>query len=202
MDDRTAAHPAPESAGRFRRLAAGGSAVLALGLLSLLAFRVTVEVNDRRDDGFCRPDHGIPGAVESEERTWWPVGDRCFLRLPDGTTSVREPQWWLTALLAACLAAIAAGALSRAAAWRRLAWSVVFPALPVAALIIVIVSPRSLARLAALTSISLGYGSLMTAVTAGVVWYVVRGRVLPTILWSWFGWSVFILLQGRDSIGP
>ena len=159
--------------------------------------------HDRRDDGFCRPDHRVPGAVESEEHTWWPVGNRCLLRMPDGSTRVREPKWWLTALLATSLAVIATDVVSRpASAWRRLAWSVVFPAVPVAALTVAVLRPRSLARLAAITSISLGFGSIMAAVTAGTLWYFLRGRVLPTVLGSWLGWSVFILLQGRDSIGP
>ena len=180
-----------------------GSAVLALGVLGVLAYNVTVEVNDRRDDGFCRPDHGIPGAVESEERTWWPVGERCFLRLADGTTEIRQPRWWLTALLATWVGVVGLGVRARpASAWRWLAWSVVVPAIPMAVLIVAVVQPGSLARLVALTSISLGFGSFMAAVTAGAVWHFARARVVPAILGSWLGWSVFVFLQGRDAIGP
>lgn len=192
----SAGHPA-------RRLVGPVSAVVVLAALSVLAFRVTVEVNARRGEGFCRPDHGIPGATASEEKTWWPLGERCFLRLADGTTRVREPGWSLTALAAGWSAVVVSGVLSSSrSARRRVAWSVVFPALPVAVLVVAMVGPRSLSRLVALTSISLGFGSFMGAVTAVVVWYVMRGRVMATILGSWLAWAVIIFLQGRDSIGP
>lgn len=181
----------------------GVLALLVLGALAVLAFRVTVEVSDRRSEGFCRPDHGVVGATGSEERTWWPIGDRCFLHLADGTTRVREPGWSLTALTGASSAVLAAGvAAPRRSARRRLAWAVFIPAVPVALLIAALVQPHSVTRLVALTSISLGFGLPMAAVTALAVWGVARGRVVPTALGSWLAWAVIIFLQGRDSIGP
>lgn len=178
------------------------AAVLMAGI-GLLAFRLTVEVNDRRAEGFCRPDHGITGATWSEERTWWPLGERCSLRLPDGTTRVREPGWSLSALVPAWLAALAAGALAPAtSARRRLAWALAFPAVPIAALVVTMVGPRSLSRLVALTSISLFFATPMALVTAGALWAFLRGRVMPTVLGSWLAWAVVIFLQGRDAIGP
>ena len=178
-------------------------AVLVFAAIAALAFGVTAEVSDRRSEGFCRPDHGIPGATSSEERTWWPLGDRCHLRLADGSTRVREPKWWLTAVLVASGAATAVGAVApRESARRRLAWAVAVPALPVAALVLVTVQPRSATRLVALTSISLGFGFLFAGVTALVVWFVLRGRALPTVLGSWLVWAVLVFLQGKDSIGP
>jgi lysylphosphatidylglycerol synthetase-like protein (DUF2156 family) len=181
---------------------AGVLAVLVFALIAALALGVAAEVRDRRRDGFCRPDHGIPGATRSEERTFWPLGDRCHLRLADGSTRVREPGWWLTALVAASSTALAVGAAAPPdSARRRLAWAVAVPALPVAAVVAATVQPRSLARLVSLTSISLGYSVLFGAATALVVWLYLRGRALPTILGSWLAWAVVIFLQGKDSIG-
>lgn len=199
-DDASRGQPAGHPA---RRLVGPLGSLMVLAALSVLAFRLTVEVNDRRGEGFCRPDHGIAGATASEERTWWPLGERCFLRLGDGTTRVREPGWSLTALAAGWSAVVVSGVLSSpGSARRRLAWSVVVPAVPVAVLVVAVVGPRSLSRLVALTSISLGFGSFMGAITAVAVWYVMRGRVMATILGSWLAWAVIIFLQGRDSIGP
>lgn len=190
--------------GRNRnRPVAGVLAVLVLSTLGVLAFRVTVEVSDRRAEGFCRPDHVLVGATGSEERTWWPVGDRCFLHLPDGTTRVREPGWSLTALLAGAAAVVAAGAPAPPGSARRSsAWVVAVPAVPVAILVSAMVAPASLTRLVALTAISLGFGVPMAVVTALAVWAFVRGRLLPTVLGSWLAWAVVIFLQGRDSIRP
>lgn len=187
---------------RTRRLRLAAAAVV-LAALGVLAFRLTVEANDRRSEGFCRPDHGIAGATWSEERTWWPLGERCLLHLADGTTLGRGPGWSLTALVPAWLAVVAAGALAPpGSARRRLAWAVVFPTVPVAGLIVVMVGPRSLSRLVALTSISVGFAVPMAAVTAGALWGFLRGQVMPTVLGSWLAWAVVIFLQGRDSIGP
>ena len=176
---------------------------LVLSVLAFLAVQVRLEVTDRRSEGFCRPDHAIPGAVGSEERTWWPLGERCRLDLADGSTRVREPGWWLTALVAAWGVTVAAGAVApRRSARRRVAWIAVVPAVPVAVLVAVTVQPRSLARLVSLTTVSVGFGALMGAVTAAVVWAVARGRVLATVLGSWLAWAVIVFAQGRDSIGP
>ncbi|MFP5377918.1 MAG: hypothetical protein ACLGIO_14205 [Acidimicrobiia bacterium] len=187
----------------MRRLLRPASAAVVLVVLGALAFALTTEVNDRRREGFCRPDHGIAGATWSEERTWWPLGERCLLHLPGGTTRVHEPGWWLTALVPAWLAVVAAGALAPpASARRRLAWAAAVPAIPIAAVIAVMVGPRSLSRLVALTSISLGFAVPMAAVTAAALWGFVRGRAMPTVLGSWLVWGLVIFLQGREHIGP
>jgi hypothetical protein len=65
----------------------------------------------------------------------------------------------------------------------------------------VVVQPRSLARLVSLTTISLGFGAIGGTVTAAVAWYVLRGRVMATVLGSWLAWAVIVFLQGRDAIG-
>jgi len=197
---------APEAAPRralLRRLLRPASAAAVLVVLGALAFALTTEVDDRRREGFCRPDHGIAGATWSEERTWWPLGERCLLHLPDGTTRVHEPGWWLTALVPAWLAVVGVGALAPPASTRRpLAWAAAVPALPVAAVIAVMVGPRSLSRLVALTSVSLGFAVPMAAVTAAAVWGFVRGRAMPTVLGCWLAWALVIFLQGRHAIGP
>ena len=197
---------APEAAPRqdpVRRILRPAAAALVLVVLGALAFVLTTEVNDRRREGFCRPDHGIADATSSEERTWWPLGERCFLHLPDGTTRVHEPGWWLTALVPAWLAVVGVGALAPpASARRRLAWAAAVPALPVAAVILVMVGPRSLSRLVALTSVSLGFALPLAAVTAAALWAFLRGRAMPTALGSWLGWALVIFLQGREHIGP
>jgi hypothetical protein len=183
-------------------LAAPAGAVAAFVVVALLAFAVTDEVISRRQDGFCKVNHGTPGATRSEERTWWPLGEICRLHLADGTTRERESGWALTAFTAAWFAAVAAGgsAPSRSAR-RRLAWSVAAPVLPLALLILVVIQPASYSRLVSLTTISLGFGAIMATVTAAVVWYVMRGRVLATVLGSWLAWGAIIFLQGRDSVG-
>ncbi|MGH9152659.1 MAG: hypothetical protein ACRD03_09740, partial [Acidimicrobiales bacterium] len=84
----------------------------------------------------------------------------------------------------------------------RVAWAAAVPAVPVAALILVMVGPRSLSRLVALTSVSLGFALPMAALTAGALWALLRGRVLATALGSWLAWALVIFLQGKDSIGP
>ena len=179
------------------------SAAVVLVLLGALAFALTTEINDRRREGFCRPDHGVAGATWSEERTWWPLGERCYLHLPDGTTRVHQPGWWLTALVPAWLAVVGVGALApSASARRRLAWTAAVPAVPVAGVIVVMVGPRSLSRLVALTSISLGFALPLAAVTAGALWAFMRGRAMPTVLGSWLVWALIIFLQGREHIGP
>ena len=187
---------------RNTRPLAGVLAVLAFVGVAALALAVTVEVRDRRREGFCRSDHGIPGATWNERRTWWPLGERCQLRLADGTTRVREPGWALTAfVVAATTAGVVGAAAPASSARRRLAWAVAVPALPVAATVVVTVGPRSLARLVALTSLSLGFGAVFAVPTAGVVWVMARGRWLPTVLGSWLVWAIVIFLQGRDAIG-
>lgn len=197
---------APEAAPRrdlLGRILGPAPAAVVLVVLGALAFALTTEINDRRREGFCRPEHGITGATWSEQRTWWPLGERCYLHLPDGTTRVHEPGWWLTALVPAWLAVVGAGALAPpASARRRLAWAAAVPALPVAAVIAVTVGPRSLSRLVALTSVSLGFAVPMAAVTAAALWAFVRGRAMPTVLGSWLGWALVIFLQGREHIGP
>lgn len=188
---------------RRRRLAAAAAAAVVLVVLGLLALLVTIEVNDRRRQGFCRPDHGIAGATGYEERSWWPVGERCYLRLADGTVRVRRPGWALTALVAAWPVAAVAGATGPPrSARRRLAWTLAVPGAVVAALVLALVQPRSLARLVSLTTISLGFGAVGGAVTAAGAWYVLRGRVMATVLGSWLAWAVIVFLQGRDAIGP
>lgn len=188
--------------GPWRHLAAPASAGFVLVVVAVLALLVTVEVNDRRREGFCKADHGIPGASGYEERTWWPVGERCYLRLADGTVRVRRPGWALTALAVTWPVAVAAGAVAPPrSARRRLAWALVVPGLVVAALVLVAVQPRSLARLVSLTTISLGFGAIGGAVTAAVAWYVLRGRLMATVLGSWLAWAVIVFLQGRDAIG-
>ena len=203
MDAHADARPEQRPARRLRRVLPAAGAILALVVLAGLAFDHSAEVIDRRNAGFCKKHHGIPGAVGFEDRTWWPIGDRCFLRMTDGTTRVHEPGWSLTALLAGWSAVGVAGFLAPPAwLWRRLAWAVLIPAVPVALLVLAVVQPASLSRLVAITSVSLGFGSVMGAVTAAGVWYVVRGRVLATVLGSWLAWSVIVLLQGRDAIAP
>lgn len=175
---------------------------LAFAVVALLAFAVSLEVRDRRRDHFCRADHGIPGATWDERRTWWPLGERCFLHLPDGTTRERAPSFALTGFVAATVAVGAAAATAPSGSARRqLAWAVAVPAVPVAVLVVVMVGPSSLARLVSLTTISVGFGAVFAAPTAVAVWFVVRGRWLPTILGSWLVWSSVIFLQGRDAIG-
>ncbi|MGH9152584.1 MAG: hypothetical protein ACRD03_09345, partial [Acidimicrobiales bacterium] len=110
--------PSPAATRRPPGLAAV-AAVAVLAVLGVPAYRLTVEVDDRRAEGFCRPDHGIAGATWSEERTWWPLGERCLLHLADGTTRVREPGWNLTALAPAWLAVLVAGALAPPGSARR-----------------------------------------------------------------------------------
>lgn len=196
----------PEAAPRrvpMRRILRPAATASVLVVLGALAFALTAEIDDRRQEGFCRPDHGMTGATWSEERTWWPLGERCYLHLPDGTTRVHEPGWWLTALVPAWLAVVGAGALAPpASARRRLAWAAAVPALPVAAVIVVTVGPRSLSRLVALTSVSLGFAVPLAAVTAAGVWALMRGPAMPTVLGSWLGWALVIFLQGREHIGP
>ena len=197
--------PAP-LARRPRRVPAPVAAALAgvvVAVLAVLAFQVRSEVTDRRSEGFCRPDHGVAGAVESEERTWWPLGERCRLELSDGTVRVREPGWSLTSFLAAWVTAVAVGAAAPSgSARRRVAWIAAVPAVPVALLIGVVVQPRSLARLVSLTTVSVGFGAIMGAVTAVAVWAFARGRVMATVLGSWLAWAVIVFAQGKDSIGP
>ena len=193
----------PEPGRRLPRAVAIALAGAALAVIAVLAFRVNADVTDRRRAGFCRPDHGIAGAVGSEERTWWPLGERCRLRLADGTTRVREPGWSLTALLPTWAVVAGVGAAARAGSVRRqLAWVAVVPAVPVAALIAVVVQPHSVARLVALTAVSVGFGAVLGTISAAVVWLVARGRLLPTVLGSWLVWAVLVFVQGRDSIGP
>ena len=183
-------------------MAAAAAAVLVFAGLAALAGGVAAEMVDRRRDGFCRLDPGIPGASTSEERTWWPLGERCFLRLADGRERVREPGWWLTGFVGGSLAAVAAGLLAPAGSARRhLAWAVAVPLVPLAALVLVTVWPRSLSRLIGLTSVGLGYGAPPALVTAAVVWFVVRGRLLPTVLGSWRVWGALLFWQGRDAVG-
>lgn len=201
MDQRDdPAGPRPRSP---RPRGAGAVAVLVLAVPAVLAFLVATEVTDRRGEGFCRPDHGIVGATWSEEWNWAPLGDRCFLHLSGGATLVREPGWAFTGLVASWAAVVATGAAAPpASARRRLAWAAVVPAVPVAVLVAAVVQPRSPVRLVALTSISLGFGMPMGALTAVAVWAVLRSRVMPTVLGSWLAWAVVVFLQGRDSIGP
>lgn len=187
---------------RRRNLGAPAAAGVAFALVALLAYGVTDEVISRRQDGFCKANHGIPGATRSETRTWWPVGEICRLHLADGTTRVREPGWALTAFTGAWIAAVAVGVAAPArSSRRRLAWAVAIPALPLAVLIQVVISPTSYARLVSLTAISLGFGVFMGAVTAVAVWYFFRGRLLATVLGSWLLWGTIIFLQGRDNVG-
>ena len=185
-----------------RRLAAAAAALVAFVALGVLAAGVAGEMVDRRKAGFCRPDPGIPGATTFEDPTRWPLGERCFLRLADGQVAVREPGWWLTGLVGGSVAALAAGALAPAgSARRRLAWAVLVPAVPLGLLILATVGPRSFSRLVGLTSVGLGFGLPPALVSAAVVWFVARGRVLPTVLGSWLVWGALLFWQGRDSIG-
>ena len=187
---------------RRRNLRAPATACVAFALVAVLAYGVTDEVISRRRDGFCKVNHGIPGATRSETRTWWPLGEICRLHLADGTTRVREPGWSLTAFTGAWMAAVALGAAAPArSSRRRLAWAVAVPTLPLAILIQLVISPASYARLVSLTAISLGFGVFMGAVTAVAVWYFFRGRLLATVLGSWLVWGTIIFLQGRDNVG-
>ena len=195
--------PPPGPSPRIPRPVAIGLAAVVIAVLAVLAFQVRTEVTDRRSEGFCRPDHGIAGATGSEERTWWPIGERCRLELPDGTVRVRRPGWSLTAFLAAWVTTVAVGAVApRGSARRLVAWVAAVPAVPVAVLVGVVVQPRSLARLVSLTAVSVGFGAIMGAVTAAAVWAFARGRVMTTVLGSWLAWAVIVFAQGKDSIGP
>ena len=195
--------PPPGSPPRIPTPVAVGLGCVVVAVLAVLAFQVRTEVTDRRSEGFCRPDHGIAGAVGSEERTWWPIGDRCRLELSDGTVRVRQPGWSLTAFLAVWVTTVAVGAAAPSgSARRRVAWVAAVPAVPVAVLVGVVVQPRSLARLVSLTAVSVGFGAIMGAVTAAAVWAFARGRVMTTVLGSWLAWAVIVFAQGKDSIGP
>ncbi|MGH9179540.1 MAG: hypothetical protein ACRD0N_13425 [Acidimicrobiales bacterium] len=183
-------------------LGPAAAAAAALAVVAVLAYGVADEVISRRQDGFCRQDHGIPGATRSEERTWWPLGEICRLHLADGTTLERHPGWSLTAFTAAWATAVAAGTVAPPrSARRRLAWAVAAPAVPLATLIQVVVAPASYSRLVSLTAISLGFGAIMATATAAAVWYVIRGRVMATVLGSWLAWGAIIFLQGKDAVG-
>lgn len=191
-----------EPASRVRRWAGPAAAFAGLAVVALLAYGVSDEVISRRQDGFCKVNHGIPGATHSETTTWWPLGEVCRLHLADGRTLVREPGWWLTGFTAAWIAAVAAGAVAPPKSpRRRLAWAVAAPTIPLAILIQVVIHPTSYARLVSLTTISLGFGAIMATVTAAVLWFVMRGRVMPTVLGSWLAWGAIIFLQGRDAVG-
>ncbi|MGH9281877.1 MAG: hypothetical protein ACRD0S_02955 [Acidimicrobiales bacterium] len=194
--------PEGQTVARGGRLGGPAAAAAVLALVAGLAFGVTDEVIERRRDGFCRPDHGIAGAVASETRTWWPLGERCRLRLADGTRLVREPGWALTGLVATWLAVVAVGGLAPpGSVRRRLGWTLVVPVVPLAVLIQAVTQPRSFARLVSLTSISLGFGSVMAAFSAVAVWYVMRGRILPTVLGCWLAWGSIVFIQGKDAVG-
>ena len=76
--------------------------------------------------------------------------------------------WALTAL-AAAWSGVVVGAVAPAGSARRdTAWVAVVPAVPIAALVIAVAQPRSLPRVASLTTISVGFGALM-GVTTGVL---------------------------------
>ena len=196
------AEAAPPRRPPVRRAWAVVLAVVAFAAIAALAAAVSAEVRNRRDEGFCRADHGLPGVTASDEHVWWPLGERCLLRSSDGSVRVREPTFALTGFLVAAVAALVAGATAPKGTVRRaLAWVVGVPAIPLAIAIQLTVSPHSLTRLVALTAVCLGFGSIMATVTALFVWLVMRGRVLTTVLGSWAAWSTLIFVQGRDSIG-
>lgn len=174
------------------------SVALVLAGTFTLALRVTVEVADRRDDGFCTaaPDN-------FERRSWLPLGDRCYRRQPDGTVAVRRPGWALTVLAAVVVGGIATGAVAPAgSARRRLALALVVPFVPLAVVVGVVATPRSLSRLVAIATISLGLTAIPALVTA-----VAAARLLVTGWWaavggSWLAWGVAVFVAGRDGVRP
>jgi hypothetical protein len=163
-----------------------------------LGLGVTVEVAERRDDGFCT---AAPDTFE--RRSWLPLGERCYRRLPDGTVAVRRPGWALTVFTAVVVAGIATGATAPAGtARRRLAWALVVPLVPLAVVIAVAASPRSLSRLVAIATISLGLTAIPALVTA-----VAAARLLVTGWWaamggSWLAWGIAVFIAGRDGVRP
>ena len=177
-----------------------GPVVVALVLVGAfgLGVRVAVEVADRRDDGFCR---ALPDTFE--RRSWWPLGDRCYRRLPDGTVVVRRPGWSLTALAAVVVGGIAAGAAAPAgSARRRLGCALAMPFVPLALVVAVVGTPLSLARLVAIATISLGLTLVPALATSVVV-----ARVLSTGWWAamggaWLAWALVVFYAGKGGIAP
>lgn len=164
----------------------------ALGVL------VTVEVAERRADGFCKP---APDTFE--RRSWFPLGERCYRRLPDGTVAVRRPGWALTALVVVVIGGMAAGIGSAAgSSRRRVATALAVPLIPLAVVIALVASPRSLSRLVGLTTISLGLTLVPALVTSVAV-----ARLLASGWWaamggSWLAWAVAVFYAGRGGITP
>jgi hypothetical protein len=184
---------------------AAGYAVagLACVVLAALAFRATAEVRDRRQEGFCRELPVTSGATTFEERSWWPLGDRCFIEFADGSVRSREPSWALTAFAAGWITVVALGVTAPAASRRRrLAWIVGAPPLILAVVEQVTVHPASLIRFVGISTVSLSWGAVPAAATAIGVWWVTRGRVLPIALVAWTVWAAAVFLQGRSGITP
>ena len=188
-----------------RRAVAGGAlAAVAFVVVAWLAVATTADIVDRTEAGFCRPSALTGDLVTVEERTWWPLGERCSIELPDGTLLVREQTWRLTAFAAGWLAVFVVGVVAPPRSTRRVLAAVV--AIPFVALafveVVAILDRVSLSRVVAITTVSLAFGLLPAAVTAVGVWWVTRGRVVPIVVASWIGWALAVLLAARDGIQP
>ena len=163
-----------------------------------LAVAVTLEVADRREDGFCR---ALPGT--EEHPSWWPLGERCVIHRPDGAVATREPTWALTGFVAVVIGAVALGVPAPARSLRRrTAEALLVPLFPLAAIVTLVVTPRSLSRLVAIATISLW----LTILPAGLTAVAVRRMLLTSwrtaIPVSWLGWAAAVFYAGRGGVAP